>query len=290
MKKALALLLILPCWLLAAEPAQPQGTKQDTEEQAQKRSDFPPLMERYILDELKSIRSEMLNFKADVRQEVADREMHLSERALGYSSSTVTYFFYLIAGGASLLAVVGWQSLREIKQNTKKFADEEIKRLTKVYESRLIKLEQELRRKTSALAEHHREIEKLNEIHSLWLKASQEASPQNKIEIYDEILRMRPGDLDALTHKADAALMLGEKRWALSICNRVLAVDGENAHALYQRACALAGLGHRDRALSDLAHAVSLSESLRDTAREEEDFESLQGSEEFENLVNPPVA
>ncbi|WP_406667656.1 TPR end-of-group domain-containing protein [Gallaecimonas sp. GXIMD1310] len=277
-------LVALP--LMAAQP--PAAAKKEEQNKAtvaSKRSNLPPLMERYILDELKSMRMEMADFKISVNKEVTQRDINLSERAMSYSSNTVSYFFYLIAGGASLLALVGWQSLRDIKRNTKKFANEEITRLTQLYENRLKKLEQELRRKTSAISDQHREIEKLNDIHSLWLKASQDPSPQNKIEIYDEILSLRPGDLDALTHKADAALMMGERRWALSICNKVLAVDHENAHALYQRACAWAGLNQKERALSDLTQAIELSEALKESARDEEDFDSLQDTPEFQTLV-----
>lgn len=272
----LALLLALP--LQGAEPKQPADAKAV-------RTELPPLMERYLLDELKALRTEMLDYKAQLAKEMAQRDLALSERALTYSTNTVSYFFYLIAGGASLLALVGWQSLREIKANTKQFANDEINRLTQVYEKRLKTLEQELRRKTSAIADQHKEIERLGDIHSLWLKASQDPSPQNKIEIYDEILSLRPGDLDALTHKADAALMMGERRWAFSICNKVLAVDHDNAHALYQRACALAGLGQKDRALSDLGRAISLSEALKESARDEEDFDSLADVEEFQALL-----
>lgn len=280
----LALLFSLP--LFAAEPVADNADKKPIKAASEpKRTDLPPLMERYLLDELKTLRTDILEYKAQIAKDMAQRDLNLSERALNYSTNTVSYFFYLIAGVASILALVGWQSLREIKANTKQFANDEINRLTQQYEKRLKTLEQELRRKTSAIADQHKEIERLGDIHSLWLKASQEPSPQNKIEIYDEILSLRPGDLDALTHKADAAMMMSERRWALSICNKVLAVDNNNAHALYQRACALAGLGQKERALSDLGRAINLSDALRQSAREEEDFEALSDSSEFQAMV-----
>jgi tetratricopeptide (TPR) repeat protein len=105
------------------------------------------------------------------------------------------------------------------------------------------------------------------------------------MEVYDEILKIRPGDLEALTHKADAAMEIREFHWALSICNRVLEVDTSNAHALYQRACAYACLGAEEQAIMDLEQAILGSASLKELASEEQDFESLQGNERFENLI-----
>ena len=53
-------------------------------------------------------------------------------------------------------------------------------------------------------------------------------------------------------------------------------VDEDNAHALYQRACAWAGLGENDNALRDLQQAVNISEALRRHARAEEMFVPLR--------------
>ncbi|WP_440201856.1 TPR end-of-group domain-containing protein, partial [Alloalcanivorax venustensis] len=121
--------------------------------------------------------------------------------------------------------------------------------------------------------------------HSLWLKATKESSYKEKIELYDRILELRPDDPEALAWKADAALELGEQRWALSLCDRVLEVDEDNAHALYQRACAWAGLGETENALRDLRQAVAISEALRQHARAEEMFVPLREMERFQELV-----
>ena len=165
------------------------------------------------------------------------------------------------------------------------YAEKEMARLTSEYESRLADLERELRRKSLSIAENQEEIERTNDIHSLWLKATKEPSAQAKIELYDRILELRPDDPEALAWKADAALELGEQRWALSLCDRVLEVDEENSHALYQRACAWSGLGEIENALTDLAAAIQTSETLRRHARSEEMFEPLRELPRFLELV-----
>ena len=115
-------------------------------------------------------------------------------------------FFYLIAGAASLFALIGWQSLKEIKDNTKQMADQQLRDIAEQYEKKFQLLERDLKRKTRIIAQNNKEIEIINEVHNLWLRSQSAQTPEQKIEVYDEILRIRPGDLEALTHKADAAM------------------------------------------------------------------------------------
>lgn len=245
-----------------------------------------PLMERYILDELKLLRTEQQDLERRLTVQITDRELAVADKSLNYSNITVTYFFYIIAGVASLVALVGWQSLKEIKHNTKEMADKRLNEITLAYEKKFSALERDLKRKTRIITENNREIEIINEVHNLWLRAQSAQTPEQKIQTYDEILKIRPGDLEALTHKADAAMEINEYHWALSICNRVLEVDDNNAHALYQRACAYSRLGAEEQAINDLVLAIESSTSLRELASDEPDFEMLQGNPRFEILID----
>nr|WP_267135405.1 alkyl sulfatase dimerization domain-containing protein [Vibrio sp. CK2-1] len=245
-----------------------------------------PLMERYILDELKSLRTEQQDLERRLTVQITDRELAVADKSLNYSNITVTYFFYIIAGVASLVALVGWQSLKEIKHNTKEMADKRLNEITMSYEKKFSALERDLKRKTRIITENNREIEIINEVHNLWLRAQSAQTPEQKIETYDEILKIRPGDLEALTHKADSAMEINEYHWALSICNRVLEVDDSNAHALYQRACAYSRLGAEEQAINDLVLAIESSASLRELASDEPDFEMLRGNPRFETLID----
>ncbi|AJR09184.1 hypothetical protein C9J03_11545 [Photobacterium gaetbulicola] len=244
-----------------------------------------PLMERYILDELKALRIDQQDLERRLVIEITDRELAVADKSMNYANVTVTYFFYLIAGAASLFALIGWQSLRELRDNTKKAADQQLQSIAEQYEKKFQRLEQDLKRKTRIIAQNNKEIETINEIHNLWLRSQGLQTPEQKIEVYDDILKIRPGDLEALIYKADAAMEIREFYWALSLCNRVLELDPSNAHALYQRACAYACLGSEEMAINDLEQAVRDSASLRELAAEEQDFESLRGNERFETLI-----
>ncbi|GHA60745.1 hypothetical protein ACFFLZ_02410 [Photobacterium aphoticum] len=246
-----------------------------------------PLMERYVLDELKLLRTEQQDLERRMMKEITDRELSVADKSMNYANVTVTYFFYLIAGAASLFALIGWQSLKELRDNTKKVADQQLQDIAEQYEKKFQLLEQDLKRKTRIIAQNNKEIETINEIHNLWLRSQNLQTPEQRIDVYDEILKIRPGDLEALTYKADAAMETREFNWALSLCNRVLELDPSNAHALYQRACAFACLGSEEQAINDLEMALQYTASLRELAAEERDFESLWGNDRFESLVAP---
>lgn len=286
--------LLLFCFLSTHAPAQPESAQpaevtQHAVAEAQVEQLDKPLYsaftERYILGEVKDLRQTIADVRLELTSKIIDKEIELADRALTYATDTVTYFFYLLAGASSLLVIIGWNSLRDVKERVGSYANEEIRRITASYEERLETLEKELSRKSKHIKAAQEEIVLTNEIHSLWLKASQESSPQNKIAIYDQILALRPDDLEALTYKADAALLLGQTEWATSLANRALEIDPENSHAFYQRSCAYAESGFIEEALRDLAEAIQRSESLRIQAGVDASFDSLKDNEQFNEMV-----
>ncbi|MGM0595344.1 MAG: tetratricopeptide repeat protein, partial [Pseudomonadota bacterium] len=157
---------------------------------------------------------------------------------------------------------------------------------SETFEERLRRIEEELHSKSEKIRSTQHQLSLTNEIHSLWLKASQETQPQNKIALYDQILAIKPDDTEALTYKADEALALGETEWARSLCNRALAIDEENGHAYYQRACANAEAGAVEEALSDLRQAITLSPAFREDAVLDGSFAKLRDNPEFVELTS----
>ncbi|MDK2779660.1 MAG: tetratricopeptide repeat protein [Pseudomonadota bacterium] len=249
---------------------------------------YSPFTERYLLDEVRNLRQQIADARVELTEKIVDKEIEVASKAMTYSTDTVTYFFYLIAGASSLLVLIGWNSLRDLKERVGNFANDEIQRITASYEERLNNLENELHRKSRHIARAQEEIELTNEIHSLWLKASQESTAQGKIAIYDQILQLRPDDVEAMTYKADAALLLGQTQWANSLANRALEIDPDNSHALYQRACAYAESGSPEEALRDLQEAIEKSDSLRLQAGKDVSFDSLRDDERFIDMVVIP--
>ncbi len=245
-----------------------------------------PFVEFYVLEELKQLRKEMAQQKNELIQQVVDRELNSIDRGVTYATDTITYFFYLIAAASSVLVLIGWTSIRDIKERAHRFADQEITKLIETYEQRLHTIENQLNQKTELIEENREEIALTQEVHSLWLRAGQDISPQNKIAIYDQILKLHPEDTEALTYKADTVLELAEPQWAINLCNQALLIEPGNSHAFYQLACAYTALEHFDEAITYLKEALAGSESYRDELAVDEALQPLQNHPGFKKLLN----
>ena len=245
---------------------------------------YNAFVERYVLDELKQLRTDLGNQRADIIQQILDREHKSVDRAVSYATDTVTYFFYLVAAASSILVIVGWTSIRDIKERVHSFANEEIAKLITEYESRLANIEKQLRLKTQDIEENREALEQTKEIQSLWLRAQQENNPSSKIQIYDQILKQSPEDSEALTYKADAVLELNESQWAVNLCNQALMINPENAHAYYQLACAYCTMGYFEDALKNVEQSIHRNETYRDDIMSEVMLEPLRELNEFQSL------
>ncbi|PSL15201.1 tetratricopeptide repeat protein [Marinobacterium halophilum] len=300
-----ALLMLLPCLAMAQEEAPDQGAVSVVEGMVEsgdqgltlrehveqiKEPMFKPFIERYIIDEIKALRTDMERQRVEMIREITDRELKVANSSISYATDTVTYFFYLIAAASSILLIVGWSSIREIRDRVQSIADEKVGRLVEEYEERLERVEKELLRKSRIIQENQHELEITNEVQTLWVKASQETSWEQKIRLYDRILELRPDNAEALTHKADAALELNQHQWAISLCNLALTAEPDSGHAYFQLACAYADLGASRIALDYLKQAVSISDEYREQARQEQRLLSLSQEPDFMSVLTGPDA
>lgn len=246
---------------------------------------YTPFVENYILNELKMLRKDLGDQKSELIQQITDREHASVDRAVTYATDTVTYFFYLIAAASSIFVLVGWSSLRDIKERVHTLADEEISKIVSEYEKRLQDIEQQLNQKTQHIEANREEIELTQGIQSLWLRAGQDSNPNNKIEIYDEIMKLRHDDCEALTYKADAVLELNEPQWAANLCHQALKIDPQNSHAFYQLGCAYTAMGQFDDALKYLKKAIKQKESYRNDVATDLALEPLKELDSFQDLI-----
>ena len=284
-------LLLLPAVAVAQENSTPEATAEQEQQAAQQHVEkleaplYNPFVERYVLDELKQLRSDMATQRVQLTEQVVDRQLSAADKAITYATDTVTYFFYLIAGVSSLLVLVGWTSIRDIKEKVHSLANEEISKLVNQYEERLRSIEEQLNEKTRHIEHNRDEIELTQEVQSLWLRAGREHTPASKISVYDQILALRSDDCEALTYKADAVLELGEPQWAISLCLRALEIDSENGNAYYQLACAHAYLEQWEEAVDYLAKALERSQAYRDEAMEDSALDGLHDYPPFAELM-----
>ncbi|MGK0443937.1 MAG: tetratricopeptide (TPR) repeat protein [Bermanella sp.] len=288
--KGLVLLLCLSSqWLYAAgasDEARDEKIKQSRSVVEELKAPlYNPFVERYVLDDLKQLRTELAAQKAEIIQQIVDREHNSVDRAVTYATNTVTYFFYLIAAATSILVIVGWTSIRDIKERVHSQADEEISRLVGEYERRLHAIESQLNQKTQDIEDNREEIELTQERQSLWLRAARENNFHNKIAVYDQILKLRRDDTEALTYKADAVLELNEPQWAINLCYQALAIDPENSHAFYQLACAYTVLGMQEEAVNCVAEVLERTDTYKEDILSDPVMKPLHENERFKELM-----
>lgn len=287
MRRLITLLLILTAPLLYAADNSDQQAAQQIEQL--KAPLYTPFVERYLLDEVRALRIELQAQRAEFTEKTARAQLESSDRAISYTTSTINNIFYMIAAAASIFALVGWSSLRDIRNKLNEVADSKVAKISAEYEQRLVNLEQKLKDRTERIISTQEEISRTNTIHSLWMRAGLEATPQAKIAVYDQVLELSPEDIEALTYKADAVLELDEPEWALNLCDKALLLNPDYAYAHYQRACANSTLGNLDTALEDLRQAVSLSATYLEEARSDEGLNNLRESEQFHALFDTPT-
>ncbi len=243
------------------------------------------LMERYILDELKSLRIENLKLRNEVEKRMTKMHTEQTDRAARYMTDTIGNIFYLIAAATSILVFSGWNSLRDIRSKTENIVEERLNKITQKYNTQMESLEKEITLQSKKILENQNKIYNTQYVHSLWMRSNLETNVQSRIEIYDEILKVNPNDAEAYAYKADAVIDIDEYEWALNLSNKAIEIDNDYGYAYWQRSCANAALGHTNESLSDLIIAIEKSPNLHDEIVNEKLFENLKENEEFKKLL-----
>ncbi|MGA1933206.1 tetratricopeptide repeat protein [Arcobacter sp. YIC-464] len=290
MRKIAVLLLLICTALLAQSKTEPISKEEITKKvNSLQKPLYNPFVENYILNEIKQLRDENRDLKIELHKTLAKKEVDISTNVINYATSTINNMFYIIAAASSILVIIGWSSIKDINEKVKNMIDEKTSKTIYEYEERMSIFEKDLAKRAKQVKQNEQEIEIMNTIHSLWLRASQETTPSGKIEIYDEILRIRPDEVEALTYKADATLDLGEANWSLSLTNQALEIDSDYPNAFYQRAKVFAVLGQDDNAISDLEKAIELNEDYIYKIETEEEFTELVNHEEIIKILEKKV-
>jgi len=246
---------------------------------------YTPFVENYILNEIKLLRDENRDLKIDLHETLAKKEVDISNNAIGYATATINNMFYILAAATSLLVIVGWSSIRDMNSKIESIIDSKVSSVIDEYESRMHTIEKDLEKRSRQVFQNQKDIEETNTLHSLWMRASQETTLNGKIEIYDEILRIRTDDIEAIVYKADAVLDLGEAHWALNLTNQAIDIEDTYASAFYQRAKVYSVLGFIDNAIEDLEKAIEMNEQYIFEIKNEIEFKDILDHERLVELL-----
>ncbi|RRS09357.1 tetratricopeptide repeat protein [Pseudoalteromonas sp. J010] len=290
--KSIVLFIFLAAFSLTSSASEPPSQNKPSENQQQQALSqlqepmYRPLIERYILDELKAVREDQMRLRADIEKKISHSQLDTADRAITYTTDTINNVLFLITAAASILVVVGWSSFRDIKSKVEDIVSQRVGTITDEYEKRLQVLEEKLRERSEEILNNQKKISITNEVHSLWMRANLESDMNSKIEIYDEILNRKPEDVEAIAYKADALLELGQTNTAIDLCNQALEIDSDYGYAYWQRACAYAMLYQHADAMADIRMALEYAPNLKNELQHEPAFASLADNQSFNELVN----
>lgn len=258
--------------------------------QEEPKEPFEPLIQRYILDELKEIRIDHHRLRADTEKRIARAEVENTDRSARYITDTVGNIFYIIAAATSILIFSGWNSMRDIRKKTEETIELKIEKITSKYNEELESLQKKLTEQSEKIIVNQNKIYSTQLIHSLWMRANLETNPQAKIDIFDEILALNTNDAEVYAYKADAVLDLDEYEWALNLSNKAIQIDKDYGYAYWQRACANAKLNNLKEVITDLEIALKKSHNLKDELESEPSFESIKNTPEFQEMIEKYTA
>ncbi|TMN37282.1 hypothetical protein CWC03_12620 [Pseudoalteromonas sp. S2755] len=291
MKSIVLFILLVACSFTSMANEQTTSNKPTENQQQQALSQlqepmYRPLIERYILDELRAVREDQMRLRADIEKKISHSQLDTADRAITYTTDTINNVLFLITAAASILVVVGWTSFRDIKSKVEDIVSLRVGTITDEYEKRLQVIEEKLRERSEEILNNQKKISITNEVHSLWMRANLESDMNSKIEIYDEILNRKPEDVEAIAYKADALLELGQTNTAIALCNQALEIDSDYGYAYWQRACAYSMLYKHADAMADIRMALEYAPNLKNELQHEPAFASLADNQSFNELVN----
>ena len=91
-----------------------------------------------------SCSSRSTKLREDVTKLVTHAQLDTADRALTYITDTINDVFFIITATASILVLVGWNSLRDITNKVEDIISSRVNVITNEYETRLNTFEEKL--------------------------------------------------------------------------------------------------------------------------------------------------
>ena len=106
------------------------------------------------------------------------------------------------------------------------------------------------------------------------------------IEYFDKALEIDGKYAGAWYNKGTTLSVLGRYNEAIECFDKALEIDSNYANAYYNRACSKCRLNRVNECLDDLKMAITLDENNIESAKKDEDFNSIKDNEEFKRLLS----
>lgn len=225
--------------------------------------------DRFILGELKELRTWLEWIKREIYSEIQNREIDAVDKALSYSANTVNFLFVFITIIIMWFWVVWWRTIWDIKKSTKESMDRETKKIIANFQNKILELEKE------------------QKVNILWRQFNLSDSDVDKMAILDKVQKLKPDSQDVMVERWNIYLSMWLFEQVIETSSQILLLDWvkNQAHALYNRICAYSKLWEMDKAYSDINHLIQLSPEYKDIILESDHLSAILSDTKIKKLL-----
>ncbi len=225
--------------------------------------------DRFILTELKELRTWLEWIKREIYTEIQNRELETIDKALSYSANTVNFFFVFITIIVMWFWVVGWRTIWDIKKSTKESMARETRKIIVNFENQITELEKE------------------QKINIFWRQFNIADSDQEKMNILDKIQQLKPDSQYVSIERGNTYLSMWLFEKVLDVTETIISTDStmHHSHAFYNRVCAYNWLWDIEKVISEITYLLQLAPEYKDIIIDSEYLESVLNNDNIKELL-----
>ncbi|MDA9129156.1 hypothetical protein N9J72_01620 [Candidatus Gracilibacteria bacterium] len=237
--------------------------------------------QRFILTEMKELRTELERTRRELNIELNTRELASVDRALSYNANTVNFFWIIITIAVTGFGLLGWRTMKDVKENfSSKFEREVQKRVgveKKKLETFMRKFENDQLKQSHEILKNQESIQKQQEAGYLWSQYNREEHQATKLELLDRIsaIGLDEDTIFIFSEKSSIYAQLGLWEKSLEASDKGLEIAGDNTGLLYNKAWSHIMLDNQNEAVKELVHILGVNPGMKEEIFEDILFENI---------------
>ncbi len=250
--------------------------------------------QRFILTELKELRTQLEATRRELNQELNTRELASVDRALSYNANTVNFFWIIITIAVTGFGLVGWRTMRDVKDNFSDKFEKQVQRRVKEEQKKLElfmkEFQQEQMKQSEDILKNQEFIQKKQEAWYLWSQFNREENPSSKLELLEKITLIWLEEDELFVNIERSGIYVELALWdkVLESAEKWLEISMDNTTLLYNKASALVMLEEKQEAVKVLSNVIWVNPSMKEEILDDPMFENIQ-SELEEYITNQEV-
>lgn len=238
--------------------------------------------ERFILTEIKELRTDLEWLKREINIELNNRELNSVDRALSYSWNTVNFLWLIITMAVTWFGLVWWRTMKDVRENLTKNYEKEVQKRVKAEQKKLeefmSRFEEEQLKQSESILQNQEFIQKKQEAAYYWSQYNREENPAQKIDLLENIASIGLGEDEILIHIEKSGIYIELWLWdkAFEASEKWLEISNDNMTLLYNKAAALIMLDDNEEGIKVVNNILALNPTMKDDLLDDVLFENVK--------------